>query len=171
MASTLELAIHPIHGQDRRVIVGFNAFGHDIGSMVQQAPEHSDAFRRQVQAQRLLQKKRLSLQALKRNKPLSKLLVLAKRAKIKQAFQQAQARLAQEIPPHLPTTVQRLMDQFGTKTLDECWPNSPVDVQVYLHHQVQEGKYKVVNECLEDVNSRDLLSPLATIELVESPEQ
>lgn len=35
-----------------RVIVGFNVFGHDVGSLVSKAPEHSRAFHRRVRLYR-----------------------------------------------------------------------------------------------------------------------
>ena len=120
-----------------RVMVGFNVFAHDIGPLVQQAPEHSDQFRRQVERRRKLlllsnkynstgnkdesmsssspsavvddkkSRQKLSLEAIKRNKPLAKLLVLAKREKIKQEFREEQERLKSGMQRKRPTTVQK----------------------------------------------------------------
>jgi hypothetical protein len=157
--------VEAILGDQLRVIVGFNVFGYDIGPIVQRAPEHSSAFRRKVQVERVLSKtKNLSLAALKQNKPLTKLLVLAKRERIKQEFKQAQERLAQELPQRLPATIQDLMDQFYTENNDLCWPASPVDVQVYLHHQIQQGHYRIIGG---DEKTKDLVSPLVKIDLAE----
>jgi hypothetical protein len=113
-----------------RVIVGFNVFSHDIGPMVQQAPEHSDAFRRQVQVQRqvqqlLTQKPNIDLQTIQNNKPLSKLLVLAKRERIKQRFRAARAELQERLPFLLPATVHELMNTLRS-TDTGYWPG-PVD--------------------------------------------
>jgi hypothetical protein len=100
----------------KRVIVGFNVFLHDIGPIVQNAPEHSHVFNQKVKMQRMQRRRRqqqqqndggdrgradggsrLSLQALQSNPQLAKLLVLAKRQKVKQDLCQAQAALTQHI--------------------------------------------------------------------------
>ena len=164
------------NNESLRVIVGFNVFSHDIGPMVQKAPEHSDAFRRQVQVQRkvqqlLTQKKPIDLKSIQNNKPLSKLLVLAKRERIKQRFRAAQAELQERLPTLLPAPVQHLMDTLSS-TDTGYWPG-PVDVQVYLHHQVIDGSLRVVavvgdESSIPCTNSKqkDLLSPAVTLELV-----
>ena len=177
-----------------RVMVGFNVFAHDIGPLVQQAPEHSDAFRRQVQLRRkflLLSNKynsgssddhsssssnpskrnHLSLESIRQSKPLTKLLVLAKREKVKQEFQQAKESLKSGIPEMLPATVQSLMDTFSNKENRDKWPQ-PVDVQVYLHHQVKEGALVILESAtagaagvaaLSQEPPRELISPLAIL--------
>ncbi|CAB9503874.1 expressed unknown protein [Seminavis robusta] len=129
----------------KRVIVGFNAFGHDYGPLVQQAPEHSHVFRRKVALQRALllstsnnnnNSGKISMQALQANKGLSKLLVLAKRAKIKHELAQAQEQLDDELDDYLvkhgTTSVETIMQQFGKKG---GWP-SPVDVQVHINQRL-----------------------------------
>ena len=75
-----------IHGSQDRVIVGFNVFAPDIGPIVERAPEHSDTFRKMVKLQRWYTSRKgntkhqtsLDLQTIQRNRPLTKLLVLAK---------------------------------------------------------------------------------------------
>jgi hypothetical protein len=175
--------IESIQGNQLRVIVGFNVFGHDIGPMVQKAPEHSDAFRRQVQRSRKVQqlltqtpnKLALNLQSIQNNKPLSKLLVLAKRERIKQKFQAAQMELQERLPTLLPATVQELMDTLSNNSTDiGYWP-APVDVQVYLHHQVVDGFLRIVGIVDESTSTpsttskkpKELLSPLLTLALVK----
>jgi hypothetical protein len=164
-ASTL---IEKIHGDQLRVIVGFNVFAHDIGPLVEQAPEHSDSFRRKVQLQRLYNQpdQKVSLESIRQNKPLSKLLVLAKRERVKLDFLRAREYLKELIPSRLPATVQELMDHFGKE--NGTWP-APVDVQVYLYHQVLEGSLRVISNDLESSapNKQDLVSPLATLDIVE----
>jgi hypothetical protein len=164
-----------------RVIVGFNVFSHDIGPMVQQAPEDSDASRRQVQVQRqvqqlLTQKPNIDLQTIQNNKPLSKLLVLAKRERIKQRFRAARAELQERLPFLLPATVQELMDTLSS-TDTGYWPG-PVDVQVYLHHQVVDGLLRVVvgDESTTTTppsttsKQKDLIYPTVTLALLAKEE-
>ena len=142
----------------KRVILGFNVFGHDYGPLVQAAPEHSDVFRRKVQMQRLLRRnqqqsndgnacnsdntsdtrQRLSLEALTNNKGLSKLLVLAKREKVKRELAQAQVKLDNSLEDALRNSegisIQQLMDQFGAKD-GQTWP-SPTDVLVHINQRI-----------------------------------
>jgi hypothetical protein len=167
--------IEHIEGTQKRVIIGFNVFGHDIGKVVQEAPEHSHRFRQKIQAQRAIlrsNQKVLSFERLKQNKPLSKLLVLAKRERIKQQYQEAQRRLATEIPKYLPATVQQLMDRFYSPENkdDLCWPASPTDVQVYIHHQIRHGRFSPIQSNHVDHNSLSdgLISPQVTIGMHKS---
>lgn len=74
--------IDKIHGSQKRTIVGFNVCCMISGPVVMQAPEHSSKFRRKVQVEKLLSRN-MTLNRIKNNKPLAKLLVLAKRKKIK----------------------------------------------------------------------------------------
>jgi hypothetical protein len=114
----------------KRVIVGFNFFCSDVGPLVQQAPEHSPAFRRRVQ-----QNTKLSLDTLANNPALRKCLVLAKREKVKQTLKEDQARLTCSIQRQLPCTVQQLMT---TCSFPETWPRD-VDVHVHVHHLLKSG--------------------------------
>ena len=155
----------------KRVILGFNVFGHDYGALVQQAPEHSDVFRRKVTLQRMINSatqknqqnnnnnsnspnQRITLDALSANKGLSKLLVLAKREKIKRDLARAQRQLDQELEALLLETgangvsVERLMTKFGT-TDGQTWP-SPVDVQVHIHHRISQASRKENTNDLRD---------------------
>lgn len=162
--------IERIDGEQLRVIVGFNVFGHDVGKFVRQWPEHSENFRRKVKVQRALlhgNSKIMSLERLRQNKPLSKMLVLAKRERIKKEFKQAQEMLAKQIPNHLPATVQDLMDCFYSENQTLCWPASPTDIHVYLHHQIKEGKFKVLHSVGADELGR-LVSPRAVIALADA---
>ena len=74
------------HEQGKRVIVGFNVFAHDVGPSVQQFPEHSDRFVKMVKLQRTVTGMSLKLGKIRENKALTKLLVLAKREKVKQGW-------------------------------------------------------------------------------------
>jgi hypothetical protein len=149
-----------IHGDQDRVIVGFNVFCNTAGPYVQQAPEHSDQFRRTIQFQRYINK--MSLQLLKTNKALSKLLVLAKRQRVKAEYNLTRERLAEEVPNHLPATVASLVAYFSSPE-KECNMLSD-DVRVFLHHQVQQGKLKIINDCVR--SSDGFLSPTAELATV-----
>ena len=146
-----------------RVILGMNVFGHDIGREVSSAPEHSDAFRRKIKMYRALLSKpspngdgeerffaqnvsKLSLEAVKKNKALSKLLVLAKREKVKQDLRERQGRLTESIFEALqaassveasPITVGELMDRLGQANAEDVanWP-TPTDVHVHLNRLI-----------------------------------
>jgi hypothetical protein len=63
------------------------------------------------------------------------------------------------------------MNHFGAKKInsDVSWPVSPVDIQVYLHHKIREGQYRIMNDAVK--NTDNLVSPLVTMELIETPEQ
>jgi hypothetical protein len=167
-----------------RVIVGFNVFPDIIGPLVQQAPEHSEAFRKLVRQTRThngqssssSSSSLLSLQKVKDNKGLSKLLVLAKRLKIQEDFRLAQERLDVEIPKCLPTTVLELMNRFYSSTSTTPgggplrWPVSPTDVQVYLDHQIHKGKYKVLvgsTSTTDSASTKGIVSPDTVIGLAD----
>lgn len=170
--------IEKIDGDQLRVIVGFNAFDKKSGPIVRQAPEHSAAFRRKVHVQKLFSRD-ASFQSIKRNKPLARLLVLAKREKVKREFRQAQDRLEKEIPGLLPSTVQELVDHFFKTSSDSSWPSTPTDLQVYLHHQILKGHYRISSFKEEDTAgttegrakpAKTLVSMEATIEMVLASE-
>lgn len=65
----------------KRVIIGFNLFAKDVGAFVQKVPEHSDQFRRLVRINRslVIRNGGLRLEEINSNKPLIKMLTLAKR--------------------------------------------------------------------------------------------
>jgi hypothetical protein len=146
-----------------RVIVGFNIFGHDIGPHVSKAPEHSMQFRRKVKLYRsainACSKESNSLGAtcktrsggmdvsrIRQNKGLTKLLVLAKREKVKEELRINQERLSTKIRKRLLWNhkhgkpllcVSDIMNEFGAMNdkIDCAWPKS-VDVHVHLHHML-----------------------------------
>ncbi|KAG7374487.1 hypothetical protein IV203_013582 [Nitzschia inconspicua] len=157
--------INAIHGTQDRVIVGFNVFCHTAGPFVQQAPEHSDQFRRAVNLQRYIsktikkEKGGMSLQLLKKNRALSKLLVLAKRQRIKEEFNHSLDRLLEEVPRHLPTTVAELMAHFSSR-----YNIQSDDVQVFLHHQIRRGQLKVINGVTGSIDG--LVHPTAELATV-----
>lgn len=154
-----------------RVIVGFNVFPHAIGALVQQAPEHSEAFRRMVTSRsrnKNNNNKMLSLENVKENKALSRLLVLAKRLKVQEDFRRAQEQLEVEIPKYLPATVQNLMDQFCTADTSQ-WSISSTELQVYLDHQIHRGRFKVLQGGTTAGSTyKDIITPTTIIGHVES---
>lgn len=147
-----------------RVIVGFNVFGHDVGPHVAKAPEHSKQFRRKVRlyrsainASRTKESSNshgacksrgggIDISRVRQNKGLTKLLVLAKREKVKEELRINQDRLSNNIRKRLLWNhehgksllcVADIMNEFGAVNdkLDCSWPKS-VDVHLHLHHMV-----------------------------------
>jgi len=156
----------------KRVILGFNVFMNDVGPTVQLVPEHSDAFRQKVRVQRLLfQKRRLSLQTIQQNPSLAKLLVLAKRQKLKQDFAKAQDELDARLYQYMneaknEVTVQVLMDRFGRE--DGQWPNQ-TDVQVHIHHRYQQGRLCIPDGCEQTV--KHFVQPEQVVRLPNTVEE
>jgi len=165
-----------------RVIVGFNAFGHDFGALIGKAPEHSKLFRRKVRLYRatmntcargvecasvegdmvtqigppsglsksLPMKDQVDLARIRKNKPLTKLLVLAKREKVKSDLRRNQQLLTERIWKKLlqnyqqnesPIKVSDLVQEFGSPNDSKvsAWPKS-IDVHVHVHHILLAGK-------------------------------
>ena len=162
-----------------RVILGLNVFGHDVGPCVSKAPEHSNAFRRKIKMYRVLLGKSapcqsadtestvnssnseriagLTIESIRKNKSLSKLLILAKRERVKQDLRERQKRLTKQIwdildEPYsgqnrnsdergrrreaVAVPVAEIMERLSVHR--ETWP-SPADIQVHLHHMIIGG--------------------------------
>lgn len=127
-----------------RVVVGFNVFRCDVGPFVSQAPEHSRAFRRRIACHRALlhcNNKSVSLENIRQNKALTKLLVLAKREKVKADLRRAQERLDGDIETELMTngsmSIEALTNRLARTDTGE-WP-SAIDVQVHIQRRIREG--------------------------------
>ena len=116
----------------------------------------SYAFRRTVGLQRWItkketQKKPMSLKEVQQNPAMARLLVLAKRQRIKENFAKAQKELQSNVWELLKSKRQRfavrdLMEQFGGKENSDglCWP-SATDVQVFISQKCKEGKLIIVH--------------------------
>jgi hypothetical protein len=156
--------IEECSSQVSRVIVGFNVFGHDVGELVSKAPEHSRAFRRKVKLYRAtmtngnnaskdptkdnqsnVSKGGMYISQIRKNKALTKLLVLAKREKVKEELRRNQEQLSYRIWQRLlqhqrldskPLTVSDIVEEFGRA---DAWPNLN-DVHVHLHHVISSVK-------------------------------
>jgi len=151
-----------------RVIVGFNVFGHDVGELISKAPEHSKTFRRKVRMYRSTintckpkQSKNdgnkpkqtgMDISQIRKNKGLTKLLILAKREKVKQELRRNQEQLSCKIWNRLLLknhadkngqllTVADIVHEFGSinDDIDGSWPKS-IDVHVHLHHLLLSTK-------------------------------
>ena len=130
-----------------RVIVGFNVFLPDVGPIIQQAPEHSEAFRRRVKDRKGNQRN-LSLQACTTNPQLRRLLVLAKRQKHFNNFKQAQSDLEEQMQRYIksmgtPVTVGQLLDEFTPSHNTNQWPFDASDVLVHIHNACKKGTLRV----------------------------
>lgn len=86
----------------KRVILGFNLFTHDVGPMCARAPEHSEKFNNTVKLYQTMaglnrnpankNKEKLTLDAVKKNKGLARMLILlANKKKELDAIKTAQA--------------------------------------------------------------------------------
>jgi hypothetical protein len=150
----------------QRVVVGFNVFLHDVGPVIQQAPEHSEAFRSRVQQQRqnrVAKSKTLSLEAVASNPRLRRLLVLAKREKCKNDFKFAQNELDLKIQKYLEdkndvVSVQELLDAFNPTHPPIEWPYNVNDVHVYIHSCWKRGRFRVVAGNEKDEERTTLIS-------------
>jgi hypothetical protein len=105
---------------------------------------------------------KMSLQLIKTNKVLSKILIMAKRQRIKDEYVLSRERLAKEVPKYLPATVASLMAQFSSPE-EKCNILSD-DVRVFLHHEIQKGRLKIINGCV--CSSDGLVSPTAELATV-----
>jgi len=150
-----------------RVIVGFNVFGHDVGARIAKAPEHSKLFRRKVRLYRSTlnastieressngkscQKSGIDLSQIRKSKGLTKLLVLAKRERVKEELRRNQEQLSRKIWHQIINNhgqddaallrVSDIVEKFGrpNDSLDSVWPKAN-DVHVHLHHMLLETK-------------------------------
>jgi hypothetical protein len=157
--------------QQQRVIVGFNVFGHDVGQLVQDCPEHSPAFHDMIQRLRKehtnSKNTTFSLETIRAHPALAQRLVLAKRAKIKAELLQAQEELDERVchylqrrrqdPPNetttIPTIIADLVSEFARS--DGSWPRSD-DVYAHILLRWKQGKlWNVLEEKSKDDDEKD----------------
>ncbi|KAL7532781.1 hypothetical protein ACHAXR_004842 [Thalassiosira sp. AJA248-18] len=148
-----------------RVIVGFNVFGHDVGARIAKAPEHSRPFRRKVRLYRSTINASakgntsdggkschggMDLSQIRKNKGLTKLLVLAKREKVKEELRRNQEQLSCRIWRRMLShhgqdkpllRVADFVEEFGRPNdgVDGTWPKS-ADIHVHLHYMLLSTK-------------------------------
>ena len=163
-----------------RVIVGFNVFGHDVGERISKAPEHSKTFRRKVRMYRSTintckpkeskndarnkpKQTGMDISQIRKNRGLTKLLILAKREKVKQELRHNQEQLSCKIWNRLLKnhaekvdellTVADILHEFGSTNdeIDGAWPKS-IDVHVHLHHLLLSTK------SAQDVSQQNMCS-------------
>ena len=138
----LSSPIESIDGDCSRVIIGFNVFGHDVGHLVSKAPEHSKAFRRKVKLYRSTlatptsHANGMDLSQIRNNKGLTKLLVLAKREKIKAELRISQERLTRCVWERLLSqdvvTVSAIVSELSRASE---WPRKN-DVHAHVNHMI-----------------------------------
>ncbi|GAX18172.1 hypothetical protein FisN_25Hh156 [Fistulifera solaris] len=157
----------------QRVIVGFNVFRHDVGPFVERAPEHSSAFRRRVALQGILERNMagpaLSLESVRSNPALAKLLVQAKRFQIKNELLFRQNELDERIDLILrkegPKCVGDLIE--GLARQDGDWPNAD-DVHVHIHRRCKEGRWMPLRQNESEPVQHKLMTTVALISLSET---
>jgi len=152
----LSTRIEKLPENKKRVIIGLNMFGHDCGPSARSAPEHSHAFNRQVKLYQLMakmeakksasagsqagEKRGIDINVIKENKALSKLLVLAKREKVKQELRIESEKLDKMILSRLVVGHQgvRVGDFFGKEkgVRDET-------VHIHINQMIKNGKLNV----------------------------
>ena len=86
----------------KRVILGFNVFSNDVGHLVQKVPEHSDTFRQRVRLHQAMLSNAsrkevrdcgLTVASVPKNSTLRKMLILAKREKLKEDWKRRQLKM------------------------------------------------------------------------------
>lgn len=181
--STPITKINPSDQNHQRVIMGFNVFGFDVGPLIQEAPEHSLQFQRKVKRiralshtsemiiQNLISKSRDNLEEkkqgkeglhlplmwnkLRNNKPLMKLLVLAKREKVKRAYQMEKketlCELVKIIKKRKEVNISYLMKNLSFRQNGKTPREN--DVLVYIHNWIKSGdlgKLGISVHCTKD---------------------
>ena len=148
----------------RRVIMGFNFFSHDVGALVETAPEHSASFIRRVKLLQCaastaatMKNKRLSIRSnqdmtpedisirrILSNNTLSRIFVLAKREKIKQELRDERRRVRLFVFQMLKDKSSST-NMFSVESLiNEIWHSfrkeiSKNDAHVYINELFRES--------------------------------
>ncbi|GAX28787.1 hypothetical protein FisN_25Lh156 [Fistulifera solaris] len=156
----------------QRVIVGFNVFRHDVGPFVERAPEHSSAFRRRIALQGILERniagQALSLDSVRSNPALAKLLVQAKRLKIKNELLLQQKILDERVDFILKKESPQCVGDLikGLARQDGEWPNAD-DVHVHIHRRCKEGRWMSILQSENEPMQQKLMTTMAWISLSE----
>lgn len=108
----------------------------------------------------------VSFESVKRNKPLARLLVLAKREKVKNEFRELRDMLKREIPSQLPASVQQLAEHFCSDAMINSWPLKPEDIQMFIYDQVLKGQYRLVTSGDKQLQPRESIPMTAIVELL-----
>jgi hypothetical protein len=140
---------------DKRVVVGFNVFLHDVGPVIQPAPEHSEAFRKRVRLPRRSTKSdSFSLEAVMANPRLRRLLILAKREKRTADLVSLKHKMEVAIQKYLESkqfvSVKELLELFPSQVKNDD-PFNIDDMHVCIHNLWKGGGLQVVGErqCVE----------------------
>jgi hypothetical protein len=128
----------------KRVIVGFNVFARDVGSFVEQVPEHSAQFRRLVRLNRSLKANengKFSYDSIKANKPLMKMLVLATRHQVvserRHMRKSTEKWLVQQFKAQQEFTLKDILQKWKSDSLSSK-PN--VDIEMTINLLVRSRK-------------------------------
>jgi len=133
----------------KRVMMGFNVFGYDVGSLVQAAPEHSAAWRRQIKLLRWQgshnQPGSLTVSSVQNNPALRKFLVQAKRHRVRDEWRRGY--LSDAIYKNLvevddleaSVTVEHLVQRIARPT---SWPTTS-DILQFLNEHCQSVAFRI----------------------------
>ena len=196
----------------QRVILGINLFGHDIGAIVKEAPEHSISFRKKVKRMQALsrasqlmllsdntiqsnsknfsmstdsnkinktneKKQNMSglttsndieinqkdktdtlvvpLNQIRKNKALTKLLVLAKREKVKQQYQNDKAQTLKDIEKLVSNEKQIcILDLIQRLSMRRQTP-SKTDISVHIHNWIKTGTFETLGISMKSIVEGD----------------
>jgi hypothetical protein len=140
-----------------RVIMGFNVFDTVVGPLVAIAPEHSSAFNRRIKMYQMIASStnncsnRFDLNFILNNKPLAKLLVQAKREKMKRQFQQDQQLLhdcIQQLYEEHKKVVKRTTSSEDTPDLDSLADFDDLvtkHIFDYISHRMENKKFETAD--------------------------
>jgi hypothetical protein len=154
--------------EGKRVIVGFNVFGH-VGEFVRKCPDHSDMFRRMVKLHRSMRKNvngglvstGIQIDDLKKNKALTKLLVLAKRQKEKDQWIETRKEMTiwiiEQFHGNNPKDNGQSMSNSGiaVSNLLSKWKGGSKqpakdDLHIQIHRMVKEGSLQLTEDSKND---------------------
>jgi len=174
-----------IEEQGKRVIVGFNVFGHDVGEFVRKCPDHSDKFRKMVKLHRSLRKVKcestsngINIEYVKKNKALTKLLVLAKRQRAKDQWMETRNAMTNWILDQIHADLHEDNENnnvhlgIAVSDLLSNWKNenshpTKYDLHIQIHRLVKEGRLQLVTGDSDTSNHNGALVGLDAIVLYQ----
>ena len=169
--------------EGKRVIVGFNVFG-NVGELVQDCPEHSERFRKMIKLHRTMNQignkdnvgNGVDITSLKQNKGLARILVLAKRQRVKGEHRKNR----QFMTTWIMETMRARYDSqesdiekgpFTVSNLLELWemqqitlPLAAEDLHIQIHRLWKEGTLEVRTVSNDKENEDGLLSTSAILQ-------
>ena len=167
----------------KRVIVGFNVFGDDVGQLVEDCPEHSERFRKMIKLHRTMNQignkdnvgNGVDVTSLKQNKGLARMLVLANRQRVKAEHRKNRQFMSTWIMDTIkarydsqesdidmnPLTVSKLLGLWEKQQI--ALPLATEDLHIQIHRLWKEGTLEVRTDSNGKENDDGLLSTNAIL--------